>query len=85
MKPSEAIEQLLALDMTEAAIGDAVGARQSTINKIKREDMQPNYTLGKALVDLAELKGSLARQPPAANEGDAASADGTQIQPLKAA
>lgn len=54
MTPSEAITALLARGMTEAAIGDAVGARQSTINRIKRGDMIPNWETGKALVDLAE-------------------------------
>lgn len=54
MTPSEAITALLARGMTEAAIGVAVGARQSTINRIKRGDMIPNWETGKALVDLAE-------------------------------
>lgn len=53
MTPSEAITSLQAYGMTEAAIGAAVGARQSTINKIKRGDMTPNWETGKALVDLA--------------------------------
>ncbi|WP_271678869.1 hypothetical protein [Thermomonas mangrovi] len=39
--------------MSETAIGQAVGARQSTINRIKRGDMVPNWETGKALVDLA--------------------------------
>ncbi len=53
MTPSEAIAQLLAGGMTEAAIGDAVGTRQSTINKIKRGDMVPNWETGRALIQLA--------------------------------
>jgi len=52
MKPSEAIEKLIAAGMTEAAIGQAVDCRQSTINKIKH-GMVPNWETGKALVDLA--------------------------------
>jgi len=43
--------------MTESAIGAAVGAAQSTINKIKRGEMVPNWETGKALIDLAS-------QPP---------------------
>lgn len=53
MTPSEAIAALLGAGMTEAAIGQAVGVGQSTINKIKRGDMIPNWETGKALVDLA--------------------------------
>ena len=88
MKPSEAIEKLLSTGLTEAAIGDAVGARQSTVNKIKRGTV-PNWELGKRLVDLAESlppdEADLARRTEAANEGDAASeADGISA-PLKAA
>lgn len=39
--------------MTESGIGEKVGARQSTVNRIRHGVMQPNYALGKALVDLA--------------------------------
>jgi len=53
MTPSEAIARLKAVPMTEKAIGDAVGASQSTINKISRGDMKPNWELGHALVSLA--------------------------------
>lgn len=53
MTPSAAIAKLLANGMTEAAIGEAVGARQSTINKIKRGDMVPNWETGRALIELA--------------------------------
>lgn len=54
MKPSEAIELLIASGMTEAAIGAAVGARQPTINRIKRGQMQPAWTVGHALVETAK-------------------------------
>lgn len=53
MTPSDAISTLLGRGMTEATIGEAVGATQGTINKIKRGDMVPNWVTGKALVDLA--------------------------------
>ncbi|WP_223482346.1 hypothetical protein [Stenotrophomonas sp. OVS01A] len=39
--------------MTEQAIGAKVGAGQSTINKIRRGQMQPTYEVGRALVELA--------------------------------
>lgn len=52
--PAEAIEALIDRDkLTEAAIGLLVGARQSTINRIRHGQMKPNYDVGKALVDLA--------------------------------
>lgn len=54
MKPSTAIELLIASGLTETAIGAAVGARQSTVNRIRHQKMQPTYAVGKALVDLAE-------------------------------
>ena len=53
MDPSEAISALRAAGLTETEIGERVGARQSTINRIRTRKMQPNYELGKALVDLA--------------------------------
>lgn len=68
MTPSEAITVLQAHGMTEAAIGAAVGARQSTINKIKRGEMIPNWETGKALVDLAEKVRAEADDPPQAEE-----------------
>lgn len=63
MTPSEAISILLARGMTELAIGQAVGARQSTINRIKNRQMIPNWDTGKALIDLAKAL--------PANEGEA--------------
>jgi len=54
MNPSEAIAHLKQAGLTEKAIGLAVGVNQSTINRIA-SGTQPNYELGKALVDLAEL------------------------------
>lgn len=53
MNPSAAIELLRDAGMTEKAIGAEVGARQSTINKIRRGQMQPTYEVGRALVELA--------------------------------
>lgn len=54
MTPSEAIQTLKRLGRTESAIGAAVGARQSTINRILHGVMSPTYDVGKALVDLAQ-------------------------------
>lgn len=54
MSPSSAIEALVASGLTEAQIGSAVGARQSTINRIRRGKQKPNYDVGAALVRLAE-------------------------------
>lgn len=56
MTPSLAIEALILSGMTESAIGEKVGARQSTVNRIRHGRMQPNYELGKALVDLASRR-----------------------------
>jgi hypothetical protein len=64
MDPSDAISSLRAAGLTETEIGERVGARQSTINRIRTRKMQPNYELGKALVDLAD---HVAR-PRAAND-----------------
>lgn len=54
MKPADAIDALLRAGLTESAIGDLVGASQSTINRVRHRRVRPNYELGKALVDLAE-------------------------------
>ncbi|MHC9085373.1 helix-turn-helix domain-containing protein [Luteimonas sp. RIT-PG2_3] len=54
MTPSEAIAHLKHSGMTELVIAAAVGARQSTINRIRHGQMQPTYGLGRALVDMAE-------------------------------
>lgn len=62
MSPSTAIDRLRAAGLTEQAIGAAVGARQSTINRIRRQQMQPTYEVGKALVDLAEATERKARR-----------------------
>lgn len=56
MSPSDAIELLIAAGLTETVIGQKVGAQQSTINRIRRGQMTPNYDLGKALVDLASRR-----------------------------
>jgi hypothetical protein len=59
MKPADAIDALLRVDLTESAIGDLVGASQSTINRVRHGRVRPNYELGKALVDLARERGVL--------------------------
>lgn len=66
MTPSEAISTLIAAGWTEAQIGTAVSARQSTINKIKRGDMVPNWETGDALIDLASRDDLSPPQPEAA-------------------
>jgi len=80
MNPSTAIDVLRAAGLTEQAIGAAVGARQSTINRIRRNQMQPTYEVGKALVDMAQAAELMARRaarrkaakPTPAPEGEAA-------------
>ena len=64
MNPSEAITHLKQAGLTEKAIGLAVGANQSTINRIAN-GTQPNWELGLALVRLAEAT----EIPPAADQG----------------
>lgn len=54
MTPAAAIEALIASGRTEADIGSAVGARQSTINRIRRGRQKANWDVGAALVSLAE-------------------------------
>jgi predicted transcriptional regulator len=58
MNPSEAIERLKRAGLTEQAIGLAVGAGQSTINRIRHGVMQPNYELGRRLVEMAMALGN---------------------------
>ena len=55
MTPSDAIASLQANGMTESAIGSAVGASQSTINRIAN-GRDPRWSLGNRLVALAELR-----------------------------
>lgn len=64
MTPSDAILALLARGMTETAIGEKVGSRQSVINRIKRQVMNPNWALGAALVSL-----EIATRPAANDDG----------------
>jgi DNA-binding XRE family transcriptional regulator len=54
MTPTEAVIVLQRAAMTEAAIAEAVGVRQSTINKIKKGTIRPNWEIGDRLVTLAE-------------------------------
>lgn len=67
MNPSQAIARLKESGLTEVAIAAKVEARQSTINRIARGQMQPNWELGRRLVDLA--KKSKRRPPPAEGQG----------------
>ena len=65
MTPSEAIAHLKKAAMTEVAIAAAVGARQSTINRIVTGKQLPNWELGQALVQLA----AATEIPPTAEQG----------------
>jgi predicted transcriptional regulator len=90
MHPSEAIEKLLSTGhLTETQIGERVGARQSTINRIRHRKLEPKYELGKALVDWAEETPpedpEHSRRTLAADDRGAAQADGVPVQPLKRA
>jgi DNA-binding XRE family transcriptional regulator len=87
MDPSTAIDVLCKSGQTETQIGERVGARQSTINRIRNRKMQPNYELGKALVDLAsELEAGASVCPEErAGDGDAADEDGMPLQSLQRA
>jgi len=55
MSPQEAVETLIARGWTEAAIAEAVGVTQPTINRIKG-GAEPSYATGLALVTLAKSK-----------------------------
>lgn len=57
--------------MTESAIGAAVGARQSTINRIRHGAMQPTWQVGHALVQMAVAQ-KLLDGPAPAPKGEAA-------------
>lgn len=74
--------------MTEKAIGAAVGARQSTINRIRHGHMAPTWEVGDALVKLAKdtpiqfgahEDPAASRRPPAAKAGGAAEAAPTVL------
>lgn len=68
MNPSEAIQHLKQAGMTEKAIGAAVGANQSTINRIAN-GARSFWDIGQKLVELAQ------RTPlPDASAGDQAEA-----------
>jgi hypothetical protein len=54
MKPADAIQALLDAGLTESAIGDLVGASQSTVNRVRHGRVRPNYELGTALIALAQ-------------------------------
>lgn len=63
MTPSLAIEILKAGGLTEQVIGAAVGAGQSTINRIRNGAMQPNWALGQKLVDMARAAQGIGPAP----------------------
>ncbi|OOW67121.1 hypothetical protein Xmar_07895 [Xanthomonas axonopodis pv. martyniicola] len=69
MNPSQAIAKLKQSGLTEVAIATKAGSRQSTINRIARGQMQPNWELGQRLVNLADE----APANPAGEVADAAS------------
>jgi hypothetical protein len=64
MKPADAIADLIRAGLTESAIGDLVGASQSTVNRVRHGRVTPNYELGKALVDLAQRSGGRGQGTP---------------------
>lgn len=53
MNPSDAIESLMAGGMTERSIAAELNVNQATINRIRRQVVQPTYETGRALVELA--------------------------------
>ena len=63
MNPKTAIDALIAAGMTEAEIASATGTHQTTINRIRRETLEPRYSVGQALVTLAEAKASDSERP----------------------
>lgn len=54
LSPPDAIARLKANQMTEKAIGEAVGVSQSAINKIATGKVETSWKVGSALVQLAE-------------------------------
>ncbi len=84
MTPQDAIAVLLKAKWTEMQIGKAVGVSQPVINRVHRGLAETRYSVGKALVDLAQSVKLLTETSPgllssrrgkAANqgkEGDAA-------------
>ncbi|MGV8954802.1 MAG: hypothetical protein ACOH2M_27135 [Cypionkella sp.] len=52
MDPTQAVNALLSLGLTERVIGDLVGAHQSQVHRISK-GAHPRYALGLALVQLA--------------------------------
>ena len=70
MDPSTAIAALIDTGLTEAVIARRVGSTQSTINRVRNRKQQPNYALGRALVELASHSDifdphTTSRKPPA--------------------
>lgn len=51
MTPTEAVQALRDLKWSEAKIGEAVGANQSTIHRIGH-GAEPLYSLGQAIIEL---------------------------------
>lgn len=65
MNPSKAIKALQALGMTESEIGAALGIHQSVVNRIKHGTIEPRYTLGVAIVNMAQRRISRAAKSAA--------------------
>lgn len=62
MNPSDAIETLMAGGMTERSIAAELNVNQATINRIRRQVVQPTYETGAALVALAKRKAGRRRK-----------------------
>lgn len=60
MTPTQAIAALRSAKWSETEIAEAVGANQSTINRISR-GVDPFWSLGQALIGLAGKKRSKSR------------------------
>lgn len=54
MTPKQAIQKLRSHGLSQAAIAEKVGVKQSTISKIQGGDRSPRYELGDKLVRMAE-------------------------------
>lgn len=66
MTPTEAVNYLRDQKWSEERIGQAVAAHQSTIHRIGK-GQEPAFTLGKAIVELAEAQKTLSDVEARAN------------------
>lgn len=55
MSPQEAVEILIARGWTEAAIAEAIGVTQPTVNRIKTGS-KPSWEVGAAVIALAKSR-----------------------------